>query len=301
MASSATIRYCKSADIDQKKWDACVAGSDYASIFARSAYLNNMAANWDGLVQGDYEAVMPLPWRKDSGIYTLYQPAFSWTGGVFGKADLSAFIRAIPSRFRKADLALNPGNMQANMPSGCSLRQQFVLKLDSPYADLQPSFSASALRNSARCGDAGIHFRENIPIQEIVEWYTSHIALRGGIGEDFSKELTMLTDLKEMDILTFGTVAPGGELLAATIILSAANRMYAVVALTSPNGKTLGALHFLIDSLVKKFSGTGKTLEFGFAGARGTDLVYAGFGANVVLCPVLRYSNIPWYIRLISG
>lgn len=301
MSSSASIRYYRSTEIDRDKWDACVAGAAIPGIFACSTYLNRMADNWDALVLGDYEAVMPLPWKKQKGIYTLYQPDFSWLGGVFGTADLRAFIHAIPSRFRKADVTLNPGNVQEDMPAGCILRQQFILKLDRPYAELKQSFSASALRNSARCRDAGMMLRENIPISEIAHLLTAHTALRDSINENSCQALNELTDMKDIDTRTFAVASPAGDLLAATIILSYANRLYAVVAITSPNGKTLGAYHFLLDALIEKYGGTGKIVEFGFAGSRGPDLVYTGFGAVQVQCPVLRYSNIPWYIRLISG
>ncbi|MEI9956106.1 MAG: hypothetical protein WDM90_07350 [Ferruginibacter sp.] len=42
-----------------------------ALIYAQSFYLDAMAANWDAIVFNDYEAVMPLTWKKEMGDYVF--------------------------------------------------------------------------------------------------------------------------------------------------------------------------------------------------------------------------------------
>ena len=53
-----------SEKIDREKWDACVSNSHNPLIYARSFYLDHISDNWSGLVLNDYEAVMPICWRK---------------------------------------------------------------------------------------------------------------------------------------------------------------------------------------------------------------------------------------------
>src|SRR6266550_2768979 len=68
------IHYLQRQDIDLIKWNACITAAPNGLIYARSFYLDAMTAEqWDGLVMGDYEAVMPLPWRRKFGFYYLYQ------------------------------------------------------------------------------------------------------------------------------------------------------------------------------------------------------------------------------------
>lgn len=76
-------------EIDRKKWDACIRQSLNGLIYAETVYLDHMAVNWDGLVLGDYEAVMPLTWKKKWGIKYLYQPAFFQQGGIFSSKKLN--------------------------------------------------------------------------------------------------------------------------------------------------------------------------------------------------------------------
>jgi hypothetical protein len=49
------------------KYDTCMAQSLNSRIYAFSWYLDAVADHWDVLVYGDYEAVMPLPWRQKMG------------------------------------------------------------------------------------------------------------------------------------------------------------------------------------------------------------------------------------------
>lgn len=60
-----SIRYIKHDEIDFKKWDSVISNAGYSRVFAISDYLNDMCVKkWDALMLGDYEYVMPLPFRK---------------------------------------------------------------------------------------------------------------------------------------------------------------------------------------------------------------------------------------------
>jgi len=68
------IKYLKHTEINYAAWDACVKQSPNALLYAYSWFLDMAADQWDALVYGNYDAVMPLPWRKKWGIQYLYQP-----------------------------------------------------------------------------------------------------------------------------------------------------------------------------------------------------------------------------------
>ena len=78
------IKYLLYQQVDKQKWDACIGSANNGLIYGYSTYLDAMANNWDALVSGDYELVMPLPWRKKYGVYYLYQPFLTACLGVFG-------------------------------------------------------------------------------------------------------------------------------------------------------------------------------------------------------------------------
>src|SRR5687768_5804317 len=108
MTQENTITYLRNKDIDRSKWNACIARSTNGHIYATAEYLDHMAAHWDGLVMGDYEAVMPLTCNKKYGIHYLYQPPLTAQLGLFGinptAEMLASFLAAIPKKFRYWDI-----------------------------------------------------------------------------------------------------------------------------------------------------------------------------------------------------
>ena len=104
MIEKPDIKYLPREAIDDTKWDACIDNAGNGLIYAYSFYLDTMADNWDALVLNDYEAVMPLTWKKKYGIYYLYQSFLVAQSGLFGEmidAKLQdSFLKAIPGKFR---------------------------------------------------------------------------------------------------------------------------------------------------------------------------------------------------------
>ena len=64
MEAGNQIQYLSHKEINKTKWDACILNAPNGLIYPYSFYLDHMAKNWDALVFGDYEAVMPLTWNK---------------------------------------------------------------------------------------------------------------------------------------------------------------------------------------------------------------------------------------------
>src|SRR5579864_8810325 len=100
------IRYLKRPDIDTGRWDGCIHQAGNSLIYGYHYYLDHMAAGqWDALVLDDYEAVMPLPWRRKFGIRYLYQPAFTQQLGIFSKTPIpvDSFLAEAKRHFRFAE------------------------------------------------------------------------------------------------------------------------------------------------------------------------------------------------------
>lgn len=113
--SLSNIRYIRHKDLNKTKWDECIQQSLQSIIYAESAYLDIMAGEWDALVMGDYETVMPLTHRSKLGIKYLYQPAFVQQGGVFSRYPIEydmieLFLHECQIRFQFAEVHFNFGN-----------------------------------------------------------------------------------------------------------------------------------------------------------------------------------------------
>ena len=129
------ITYITHKDIDITKWDTCLSLSFNKLIYAQRFYLDQMASNWDALVLNDYEAIMPLSWRKKWGFKYLYQPAFTQQGGVFSMCPLdvqtlSEFMAKAISKFKFAEFTGNTGaQFPPSNPYTLATRLNLALKL----------------------------------------------------------------------------------------------------------------------------------------------------------------------------
>src|SRR5437016_14568872 len=100
------IRYFQHHQIDKKKWDDSIRRSVNGMVYAYSWYLDVVSPNWNALIEGNYEAVFPLTWRKKYGFYYLYQPLFTQQLGVFfsvkkiNGATVQEFLDSIPAQYR---------------------------------------------------------------------------------------------------------------------------------------------------------------------------------------------------------
>jgi hypothetical protein len=136
------ILYLKRAALDVEKYDLCIENSIQSRIYAFSWYLDIVADHWDVLVLNDYEAVMPLPWKKKFGLKYITQPYFCQQLGIFSKEEISEeiqrqFIRKIPLKFLKVSLALNSHNLLI----GQQIKKNLSVKLNKNYESICKNYS----------------------------------------------------------------------------------------------------------------------------------------------------------------
>lgn len=71
-------------DIDRQKWDTCVHYANQPFFSGYTWYLNAISRDWIGIVEGDYETVVPLFYQRDwLGRRTYYQPSAIAPSGPF--------------------------------------------------------------------------------------------------------------------------------------------------------------------------------------------------------------------------
>src|SRR5258708_37472695 len=107
------IKYLEHKSIDKKKWDDCIANSSNGMVYGSSWFLDIVSPGWNALIDDDYNAVMPLTWRKKYGFHYLHQPFFTQQLGIFSiekkipDRTANEFLKAIPGRYRFIEIQLN--------------------------------------------------------------------------------------------------------------------------------------------------------------------------------------------------
>ncbi len=303
MTGSSHIQYLTRSQIDTAKWDHCIKEAGNGLIYASSFYLDQMADNWDALVLGEYEAVMPLPWKKKYGIHYLTQPFLAAQLGVFGKnissSILESFLKIIPSKFKFWDIYLNHGNVFPIETFKLYNRSNYILDLTRPYADLYGAYRENTQRNLKKSTEAGCTVQKNFDAEKVIVLAVQQMKTQSGESTDhiarFRKLYQQLQN-KQM-ATTYGILSAKNELVASAIFFFSHQRAYYILVGNHPNGKTIGASHALVDAFISEHAG--KNIKLDFEGSDIPNLAhfYSGFGAVEEKYAAIKLNRLPWWLK----
>jgi len=297
------IRYIPHDQIDYQKWDHCIDNSSNGLIYAYSWYLNACGVKWDGLVLNNYEAVMPLAWKKKYGIYYLFQPWFCANLGVFSfhtlkEDEINAFLEAVPKKFKYIDISLNYGNI-GDQKYSVTERVSYLLSLQPDYEELQQAYRTQLKRNLVKAKSAGLIIKWDIDIHTIFPLAKEIMQRVSPISDQEVERIITLTEevTKHKQAVTIGVYSPNNQLLASAVFYHSHNRWYYLIVGNHPNGKTLGASHYLIDSFIRRYANTNSVLDFEGSDIRNIAYFYSSFGAAPITYQAIKINRLPKIIR----
>jgi hypothetical protein len=307
MINQPGIRYIRHAEIDLAKWDETIEKSDNGLIYGYSYYLDHMAKQWDALILGDYQAVMPLTWNKKFNIRYLYQPSFTASLGVFGNK-LSAeivesFIQGIPKKFKLTEIALNHGNVFSPPIPFTVLRNNYTVDLRKTYAEISAGYRENTRRNIRKAGQLNCFCKKNIPVTEVITLSKPVLKRMTHINETdyyrFEKLYNFLYAIKQA--ITYGIYSASGDLMASAVYFFSKNRAYYILVGNHPEGKKMGASHSLIDSFIKDYAGQDLMLDFEGSDIRNVAFYYSSFGAKQETYPFLKMNALPFWLKWLKN
>src|SRR5580704_17484148 len=172
MTKELTVHFLRRYEIDTLRWDQCISESNNGLIYAHSFYLDHMAKQWDALVLGNYEAVMPLTWGKKWRIPYLYQPAFVQQLGIFSRKNLdesffTPFIEATKNRFHFAEIFLN----SQNPIEGTVKRSNYVLDMHRDYAQIRFGYKEDLIENLKRLKKLNLRYAPSLDFTEAIRTF----------------------------------------------------------------------------------------------------------------------------------
>jgi hypothetical protein len=296
------IRYLFRNEIDIHKWDHCIRNAPNGLIYARSFYLDSMAGNWSALVLNDYEAVMPLTWKRKFGISYLYQPAFTAQLGVFtknlqDKLMLNKFIRQAELHFRFCEIHLNFTNPVIEK----SMRANYILALGIPYTEIRKGYKKRLLENLQEAESYHLVYRPAEDYRAIIRLFQNQY------GKRFSH--VRPADYRNFEILCgellnrkmiFGREVKNqtGDLLSASIFFRDEHRIYNIMSVTLQPGRDQRAHFHLLDQLILEFNSNDIILDFEGSDVAGIAEFYRKFGSVYQPYPFLKFNHLPFPLRL---
>jgi len=303
------IRFAWRNEIDPQRWDHRIETSPHGLIYAKTGWLDIMAENWSALIEGDYERVMPLPWKRKYGFYYLYQPYFIKSLGVFGPTDqpfeISAFLHKIPDRYIYWDIDLNECNFVSHADRELKLRQygrtNYFLPLGKNYETLARQYKRLAARMMRKATESQLVVSREADPSQIISLYRKGYAARhpritGAVYEKLirASEAAMANNEAEAWV----TLTSDGRIAAYYLVLKDERFIYSLLGGSTEEGKTLGAFYFLTDAIIRRHAGSGRVFRFEGSDIPGVSFFDALFGPEKMSYPHLVMNHLPFPFRL---
>lgn len=298
MSEQQVIRFLKNREIYYDKWDDCIQNAANSRVYATSWFLDRTAAEWNALVWGDYEFVMPLPYRKKFGISYLYQPLYCQQLGIFPAPSANIameFFDVISRNYSYFDIQLNASNLPPkNFREVQPLpRKNFLLRLGTDYKIIYSGYSTNTKRNLAKAGKNNLGFLPGISLEEYMKFKAANLRVKLSAGKlENLRQLIAFGQHKSFGRI-YGVYSPANELCAAVYFCRFKERVIYMNAVSDEQGKKLGAMPFLIDNFIRENADRNLTVDFEGSMIPGVARFYEGFGALPETYYRLKYNRLP--------
>lgn len=301
------LRHLERTEIDIEKWDHCIVQAHNAMIYPMSWYLDVVADHWSALVWGDYEAVMPIPYRIKLGfIRYVYQPCFTQQLGVYSNKHIdqnviNMFIDKMCSEYLYVHTNLNTACLAYRDQSLLTLRNNYVLDLNNTYEVLKSRFSSNAKLNIKRSLNYRITIRKNIDLNEVIRLFdenqTQYSDRYSALDYDKLQRLIMLLQVQNKVELV-GLYSEQNVLCAGAVFLYYGKRKIFIFSGSNEIARKQKMMFFLFDEMVRKHAGEDLILDFEGSNNPGLANFYSGFSSANEQYPMIKINNLPWYFKL---
>ncbi|MGD1846160.1 MAG: hypothetical protein ACFB10_12275 [Salibacteraceae bacterium] len=299
------IQHLSRAAIDAALWDQCIAQSTNRLLYAFSWYLDELGP-WSALVKGDYEAVMPLPFRQKMGFKYLFIPFSAQQLGVFASntltpEEVTTFIEAIPKTYRFVDIRFNQSNPQGTISGEWIQHRNQELDLNPSYEELRGKYGQNLKRNLKKAVKE--NWKVNVDAfgsETVVEMFRAYKGdLLPQLEEDFYSTLLRLAKVcasrKQAEVWTIS--GSDGNLTGGVLLFKDHQRIYSMLTAVNEPGRRGCAIHWLRDQMVQQYAGKPVVLDFEGSNEPGLARFNLQFGGKDCLYLQLRKNHLPRGIK----
>jgi hypothetical protein len=257
--------------------------------------LDIVADHWDVLVKGDYEAVMPLPWRQKYFIKYVYPPVWTQQLGVFSPVNidsvlLNSFIKSIPFKFKKVTLQLNSGNA---VLLDRETRINYILPLSNSYSEIRTKFRKDRkTRLNKVLKNTNLKLVENVSNEEMFNLFRDYYSNKVTVMNSDYKKLDRILNCPSSDVFILGVHDQNSELLSAGVFLKTKNRIVYIFSASSSIGKSMQCSTLIINTVIERYSNTQYLLDFEGSMIAGVASFYRSFGSYSERYHMLSYLNL---------
>jgi hypothetical protein len=265
-----SIRLIPREEIDKTKWNSCVHYATNGNVFGYMWFLDAMARQWDGLVEGDYESVMPLthknlywgkeglvqpPLLREMAIYSVNPPATKRN---------NAFWAALPDKYKKVDLRLDSFSQPHREGWDNQEVKNYFLPLSAPYEAIRERYTPELIEQLEVGKEADLFPVSSIKPERIAELFRK---TRGSLTEPefHGLQRIMYNVLHRGWGFASGIMNREQEVLAAEFFIFSHGRIMSLAPVETSAGQDVHAKAYLYDLMIRQQAGKPQSLDFNTA------------------------------------
>ena len=301
------IEYIENKNIDFQRWDECIARQIFPVIYANSWYLDMISNNWDALIIGDYETVMPLPFNKKKGVSYIYRPYGAQQLGLFGKdahlpAMVDRFLNAIPKKFKWIDIYLNEGNAVTNQFK-VTPQVNLTIDLSQSYEQIYKQYSSRTKRNLKKAKQFKFNQFEFDNPELLINLFKDNKGkiLKSLTDKHYIKMLHIMHVLMYRKLgFMWNLYTEPNHLCAGAFFIKWRGRIIFLFSATDDIGREQHAMTKILDEFIIAFSNKDYLFDFEGTNIKGLATFYKGFGAKESTYPNVKINRTIIPISLIQ-
>lgn len=307
MQKKSDIQFLQNNEIDKHQWDECINSSANGLIYAKSFYLDNICPGWNALSGTNYDWVLPIMHKKKWGIAYLYQPPFTQQLGFFAKKDVlvpyQQVIEWLQQHYKFWEVSWNYATESkiVRSPLQSTAAANFILDLTNSYESISLNYNNVLIKNLKRGKRFQHIYKTTDNFDTCIDLYKKHYGYRipHVTLADYKKFSNICFFAQKHKMLVCRQVLDNnGECFAAAVMLTDEKRLYNIINVTTEAGRKLQANHFLLDAIIREFSGKRLLLDFEGSDVPGVKIFYENFGAVNQAFFRIKFNELPLAIRL---
>jgi hypothetical protein len=295
------LRFIKHSRIDFRKYDKCIENAFNSPVYACSWFLDCIAGNWDLLVWGDYDYIMPVANKLKWGIRYVYQPVFAQQLGIYPTPPVEiqiAFFEILRKRFRYIHYHTGE-DISDHALKNFTVRKLHtrILSLAGEYPKLEKQYDKYIIRNLKKASSYGIRvIRNNDPATFFrIQRISKIIPVPRKSWTNFGK--LMEYSLQHDSGYLYTAVNKDNNILAVAFFLVYKKRIYYMMVVSDEEGHDKRAGFILLDQLFRDFAGQPFTFDFEGSSVEGVDNFFSCFGAVKAHYQMISCNRLPRLIR----
>lgn len=272
------IRRLKYNEIDFDKYTRCLENSEQRNWYAKKEVLDQLSGNWEILMYGDYDAVLPVPLKKKFGITLVIMPLFCQQLGIFSGKDDSEindqFFKFLKKKYKVFSYSFSSHNSFLN---SLEKKKNYIIPI-SDYATLKRKKYFKGRKSTVKCAQHLIYKEIELNPEHLYFIESNFKGLKK--KEDIKKFKNYLDFLHQNNSLKLCAAYLEDQLINIAVLVSENNRLFLLGLINDETYKTENGPSFLIDKILNMYI---EQKEFNFMGSniRGIEVFFKSFGGEL--------------------